>query len=103
MDDSRPDPRTRARDLGLARLRRVTGLSIVGATALAGALAGLAANSNPGHKAGVAAAHASKQPNTVTRRRTPAVPLTPVQTQATAPAPAPVTTSAPPVAVTGTS
>ena len=43
MQDFSPDPRARARDAGLARLRRATRFSIFGATALAGAFAGVAA------------------------------------------------------------
>jgi hypothetical protein len=39
-----------ARDAGLARLRRATRFVVFGATALAGAFAGLAAHSAPGHK-----------------------------------------------------
>ena len=44
-----------ARDAGLARLRRATRVSILGATALAGAFAGVAAHSSPGHKSRPAA------------------------------------------------
>jgi len=73
MDDSRSDQRARARDLGLARLRRSTRLSIVGATAQA---------SPP-----------------VTHAPTPETETPP---PATAPAPPPpVVTTAPPVATTG--
>lgn len=105
MDDSRSDQRARVRDLGLARLRRSTRLSIVGATALAGAFAGAAAHSNPGHKAPAAAA-GRRTPN-ATAPAPPAV--TQVQTPETStpppaavqPPPPPVATTAPPVATTG--
>lgn len=49
-------PRVRARNAGLARLRRATRVTIVGATALAGAFAALAAHSFPGHRTGAAVA-----------------------------------------------
>jgi hypothetical protein len=105
MNESRSDERSRIRDLGVARLRRSTRLSIVGATALAGAFAGAAAHSNPGHKAPAVAA----------RRRTPKTtalapaPVTPAPTTddgtpppaAAPPPPPPVATTAPPVATTG--
>jgi len=97
MQELPPDPRARTRDQGLARLRRTTRFSIAGATALAGAFAGVAAHSNPGHKAPAAAA----------RRRVPtaaAPQVTPVQTdeaQTPAPAPPPVATPVAPVATTG--
>src|SRR4249920_3092139 len=52
MERPRTEPRERARDAGLARLRRTTRVTIFGATALAGAFAALAAHSAPGHKAG---------------------------------------------------
>ena len=113
MQDFRPDPRARARDHGLARLRRTTRLSIFGATALAGAFAGVVAHSSPGHKARAAAAPAAKRrvPKTIVR---PA-PVTDDQPSTTTPAPAatpapappppppPVTTTVAPVATTGTS
>lgn len=120
MEDFRPDPRARARDAGLARLRRTTRFSIFGATALAGAFAGVAAHSSPGHKSHSAAAPAARRRAAkAVVRPTPARPATPVrhvapvQAQATAPAPAPapapspapapVTTTVAPVATTGTS
>jgi hypothetical protein len=93
------------------RLRRATRISILGATALAGAFAAVVAHSSPGHKARPAATPAASRP--VARaviRHTPAA-VTPSQSQTAVPAsapppppaPAPVTTSAPPVATTGTS
>lgn len=114
MEDFRPDPRARARDAGLARLRRATRFSIFGATALAGAFAGVAAHSSPGHKPRTAVAPAARRRATkVVIRRTRVQNAAPLRTQTTAPAPrpapapapaaAPVTTSAPPVATTGTS
>ena len=100
MDDSRHEPRTRSRDVGLARLRRATRVTVLGATALAGAFAGLAALSTPGHKAHAAAA-TTTQAQTQTQVETPA--KTQAQTQTPVTTPAPTTTAAPPVAVTGTS
>ena len=112
MQEFRPDPRARTRDLGLARLRRSTRYSIFGATVLAGGFAGLAAHANPGHKAPAAAAAVpSRRPAKTSAQ--PSAPVAPVQTTETetptpapppppAPAaPAPVTTSAPPVVTTG--
>lgn len=113
MQDFRPDPRARARDHGLARLRRATRLSIFGATALAGAFAGVVAHSAPGHKARAAAAPAAKRrvPKTIVRQPAPVTDdgaATTTQAPAAAPAPAPpppppVTTTVAPVATTGTS
>jgi hypothetical protein len=113
MQDFRQDPRARARDAGLARLRRTTRFSIFGATALAGAFAGVAAHSSPGHKSRAAAAPAAtrRTANASARRVRPARHLAPAQTQAAAPTPAPppapppapVTTTVAPVATTGTS
>jgi hypothetical protein len=106
MQESR-DPRARVRDLGLARLRRTTRLSILGATALAGAFAGAAAYSNPGHKAPAAAARAARRraPTVTAPRPAPAaqVPTTEEPTPAAAPPPPPppVAATAPPVASTG--
>jgi hypothetical protein len=101
MDDSRSDQRARARDLGLARLRRSTRLSIVGATALAGAFAGAAAHSNPGHKAPAVAAkqRTSKATAPVPQVQTPAT--TTLPPAAAQPPPPPVATTVPPVATTG--
>jgi hypothetical protein len=102
VDELRGDARSRARDAGLARLRRTTRVTIFGATALAGVFAGVAASSNPGHKAPAAAG-----PRATTTRRLVPAPQPPAQTEtaipSTAPAapPPPVTTSVPPVAVSG--
>lgn len=104
MHDLRPDHRTRARDLGLARLRRATRFSIFGATALAGAFAGVAAHSNPGHKARAAVVPAAKPraPKTAVQRQAPVTRSQPATAPAPAPAPpAPVTTTVAPVATTG--
>lgn len=113
MQEFRPDPRARTRDLGLARLRRTTRYSIFGATVLAGGFAGLAAHANPGHKAPAAAAAVPRRrPAKTTVRPAPAAPVQTTETETptpapppppapVAPAPAPVTTSAPPVVTTG--
>ena len=105
MDDSRSDQRSRVRDLGLARLRRSTRLSIVGATALAGAFAAAAAHSNPGHKAPAAAARHRTQKTTA---QAPLPVTQPPSSDDTTPPPAvapppppPVATTAPPVVSTG--
>jgi hypothetical protein len=108
VDDLRGDARSRARDAGLARLRRTTRVTVFGATALAGVFAGVAASSNPGHKAPAAASSRV----TTTRRLAP-TPRPRAQTETTVPAPAnapappppppppPVTATAPPVVVSG--
>lgn len=99
MQNFRPDPRAQARDAGVARLRWATRWSIVGATALAGAFAGVAAHSSPGHKSRRAPV----------QRATPVRHVAQAQTRTTVPAPtsdtapAPVTTTVAPVATTGTS
>ena len=70
----------RARDAGLARLRRSTRRLVLGATALAGAFAGLAAHSRPGHKSrprSVAGAARGAEPRPGTARRAPPPPLRP--------------------------
>jgi hypothetical protein len=113
MQDFRPDPRVRTRDTGLARLRRATRFSIFGATALAGAFAGVAAHSSPGHKSHAVAAPAARRgtAKSAVRRGRPVRHLAPAQTQAATPTPAPaaapptapVTTTVAPVATTGTS
>lgn len=112
MDELPSDQRAQVRDLGLARLRRSTRLSILGATALAGAFAGAAAHSNPGHKA-PAAASGRGTPKT-TAQAPPPVTQAPTSDDATPPTddatpppaaapppPPPVATTAPPVATTG--
>ena len=106
MNHSRHDPRARTRDAGLARLRRATRVTFFGATALAGAFAGLAAHSAPGHKARAAATttaltptQATTQTATQTKTKTQVQAPTRAQTTTSAPAPTPVA----PVAVTGTS
>jgi cytoskeletal protein RodZ len=114
MERPRTESRTRARDAGLARLRRLTRWTIVGATALAGAFAAMAAHSAPGHKTVAAAASARRvvnrtqrsshartstaSPSTQTKASSPTQTVTPAPTtQAVAPAP----TTVAPVAVTG--
>jgi hypothetical protein len=89
MQDVRHD--SRARDAGLARLRRTTRVSIFGAAALAGAFAGVAAHANSGHAA--AATTTTAKTPTATKHTEPG----------STPAPAPVPTSEPPVATSGTS
>lgn len=98
MNDSHHERRARSRDDGLARLRRATRVTFFGATALAGAFAGLAAHSVPGHKARAAAA-TTAQVTTRAQIRTQVETQAQTQSQVTPPAPTP----APPVAVTGTS
>jgi hypothetical protein len=102
MDDPRQHPRSRARDAGLARLRRATRVVLLGATALAGAFAGLAAHSVPGHKAGSAAARTTTRVRTV-RVTTQAQTTTrgTTTTVAPAPPPAPTTTTVAPVVTSG--
>ena len=104
MSDLSHQPRARSRDAGLARLRRATRITFFGATALAGAFAGLAAHSVPGHKARTAAATTARVTTRAqirTQAETQAQPQPQAQTQpqVTAPAPTPVA----PVAVSGTS
>jgi ABC-type phosphate transport system substrate-binding protein len=88
MQDVRHE--SRARDAGLARLRRTTRVSIFGAAALAGAFAGVAAHSSSGHAA--AATTPTAKTTTATKH-----------TESGSTAPAPVPTSEPPVATSGTS
>jgi hypothetical protein len=115
MERLRTEPRARARDAGIARLKRATRITIFGATALAGAFAALAAHSAPGHKAATtvtSARRTAKQtqaaisPGTATQAQSDD--QTQVQSQAATPAVAPQPTYvAPqptyvaPVAVTG--
>lgn len=96
-----------AREAGLMRLRRATRVSILGATALAGAFAAVVAHSSPGHKSRPAATPAKRAVRRASIRHQPVVTHTqteasvPAPAPAAPPAPAPVTTSAPPVATTG--
>ena len=92
-----------ARDAGVARLRRATRMILFGATALAGAFAGLAAHSAPGHKSRSAAVRTTTrtvrtttQSATITQSATTAAPTT-----TTVAPPPPVTTTVAPVATTG--
>ena len=106
MQELPPEPRARARDHGLARLRRATRFSIFGATALAGAFTGVVAHSNPGHKAPAAAATKRRTTETTVQRPAPLVPVQPAAAPtppaaARGPRAPPVTTTAPPVATTG--
>jgi hypothetical protein len=97
MQRNRHEPA--ARDAGVARLRRATRFVVLGATALAGAFAGLAAHSAPGHKSrSVAVRTTTRTVRTTTQAATtteaPAAPTTTVT-------PPPVTTTVAPVATTG--
>ena len=87
------------RDRGLGRLRTTTRWLTVGATALAGVFAGLAAEKASGHKA------AAPTATTTTQTTVPALPSLPsggsVQVTPAAPAQAPVQSSSPPVAASG--
>jgi hypothetical protein len=79
-------------------LKRATRVVLFGATALAGAFAGLAAHSLPGHKSAVRTT--TRTVRTTTRATTTSA-IT--QTPAPAPPPPPVTTQVAPVATTGVS
>ena len=94
MHRTRHEPASR--DAGVARLRRATRFVVFGATALAGAFAGLAAHSAPGHKSrSVAVRTATRTVRTTTQSATTASPATTTAT------PPPVTTPVAPVATTG--
>jgi hypothetical protein len=85
-----------ARDAGVARLRRATRFIVFGATALAGAFAGLAAHSAPGHKSrSVAVRTTTRTVRATTQSATTSAPATTTAT------PPPVTTAVAPVATTG--
>jgi serine/threonine-protein kinase len=96
-----------ARDAGVARLRRATRFVVFGATALAGAFAGLAAHSAPGQKSrSVAVRTTTRTVRTTTQAPTtteePATtPTTTYVAPATTATPPPVTTTVAPVATTG--
>jgi hypothetical protein len=94
--------RSRARDAALVRLRRSTRVVLFGATALAGAFAGLAAHAAPGHH------KAALRTTTRTVRTTTQTPTTsaptddqPAPTTVAPPPPPPVVTQAPPVVASG--
>ncbi len=97
-----PDARTRARDAGLARLKRATRVVLFCATALAGAFAGLAAHSVPGHKSAVRTTTRTVR-TTTEAATTSARAAATSQASAPAPPPPPVTTQVAPVATTGVS
>ncbi len=86
----------RARDAGLARLRRATRAVIFGATALAGAATGLAANSFSGHKPHTAAVTT----RTVRQAQTQTAPTEQDDQQPATTQAAPVTTTAAPAVTT---
>ena len=96
--------RARARDAGVARLRRATRITIFGATALAGAFAALAAHSAPGHKAAataISARHAARRTQQATSTRAQSDEQQQFSSQPATPAVAPAATDVAPVAVTG--
>lgn len=108
MESPRTEPRARARDAGVARLRRATRVMIFGATALAGAVAALAAHSAPGHKAATtvpsarrAVRHTEARASTRTATQAQSDDQAQVQSQATTPAVTPEPTYVAPVATTG--
>jgi hypothetical protein len=92
--------RSQARDAALARLKRSTRAVLFGATALAGAFAGLAAHSVPGHHKS-AARTVTRTIRTTTQAATTTDDAPATTTVAPAPPPPPVTTQAPPVVASG--
>lgn len=90
MADPSHGPSARSRDVGVARLRRITRGVALAAIGVAGAFAGLAAHSFAGHKARAA----------VVRTRTIRDVQTQTQTQTTTQSPQVTTTAAPPPVVT---
>jgi hypothetical protein len=100
----------RARDIGLRRLKALTGLLVVGMAVLAGAVAALAAGTVAGRKLVHSVVHRPVRA-AVHRRRSTAIPpppaLPPIGSNASpslsapAQAPAAAPPSAPPVAVSG--
>jgi hypothetical protein len=109
VQGSPPEPLARARDAGLERLKRTTRVTVVGATALAGGVAALAAHSFPGHKANAATAVSTNRTVRSSKPRQSVQPTAPSDEQAPAPAqtppaaPVPAPTTSPPVATSGTS
>ena len=102
MHRARHEPSPRARDAGVARLRRATRFVVFGATALAGAFAGLAAHSVPGHKSrSVAVRTTTRTVRTTTQAATTAATTSDDATPATTATPPPATTTVAPVATTG--
>ncbi len=97
-----PDNRMRARDAGIARLKRATRVVLFGATALAGAFAGLAAHSLPGHKSAVRTTTRTVR-TTTQAAKTSAPAAAATRASVPAPPPPPVTTQVAPVATTGVS
>jgi hypothetical protein len=91
-----------ARDAGLGRLRRLTGLAIGAAIVLSGAFAGIAAKSSPGHKA---VAQSRRRRATSNQASAPALPPPRVPSAGVPEAPAAPPASAPasvaPVVVSG--
>lgn len=94
----------RARDAGLARLRRLTGISLAGALGLSAVFAGVAATSSHAKRAvRTTRIRASVTGSTATPTLPPAQPPSAAETPAapTPPAAAPTPSTSPPVAVTG--
>jgi len=91
--------RSHARDAALVRLRRSTRVVLFGATALAGAFAGLAAHSVPGHHKTAARTVTRTVRTTTQAATTDDAPAT--TSVAPAPPPPPVVTQAPPVVASG--
>jgi type IV secretory pathway VirB10-like protein len=99
---NRPDPHSspsRARDAALARLKRSTRIVLFSAIALAGAFAGLAARSVPGHHKTAARTVTRTVRTTTQAATTDDAPAT--TSVAPAPPPPPVVTQAPPVVSSG--
>jgi hypothetical protein len=106
MHRPRHEPSARARDAGVARLRRATRFVVFGATAFAGAFAGLAAHSAPGHKSrSVAVRTTTRTVRTTTQAATtaaaPAATTSDDVVPATTATPPPVTTTVAPVVTSG--
>ncbi len=91
--------RSRARDAGLRRLKRITKGVLLGATALAGVFAGIAAHSVPGHAARRAVVRTTTR--TVRTTTQAATTATPAATETFTPPPPPVTTEVAPVVSSG--
>jgi type IV secretory pathway VirB10-like protein len=92
--------RSHARDAALARLKRATRVVLFGATALAGAFAGLAAHSAPGHHK-TAARTVTRTIRTTTQAATTDDAPATTSAAPAPPPPPPVVTQAPPVVASG--
>lgn len=89
-----------ARDAGLGRLRRLTGLTVGAAIVLSGAFAGIAARSTSGHKAVRQRTRATSNKATAPALPPPRAPSAAGPSAPAAP-PAPAPAPAAPVAVSG--